>query len=174
MKSIGRHLLMLGLAFTMTGPLAANHAAAQATQLAYSCKFVCGTRTIELGVVRGIYETSCNVHNPQFVPVIFKKKAVIALPERTQPRGPISPLRTEQLAPDQAFGVDCRDVRGLFAPVALPAFFEGFAVLYSPVELDVVGVYTAKQRIGTNPDAAIYDATSIDVQPVTPIRVTVP
>lgn len=72
-------------------------------------------------------------------------------------------------------GVDCRDIRGLFSPTPVPAFIEGFVVIYIPQrQIDVVGVYTARERNGTSADTAIYDATSIAVERVTPISVQRP
>ena len=152
--------------------LPAEESSAQTQQLAYSAKFVCGIRTGDVGVVRGTYETTINVHNPHFVTVQFQKKAVIALPERSA-RGKISQIRVESLKPDEAMGVDCRDIRGLFSPAPV-SFIEGFLVIYIPRQIDVVGVYTARERNGTSADAAIYDASSIAVERVTPIAVQPP
>jgi hypothetical protein len=181
MKSVSRHLLKVGIALALTGMagmFAAKDLSAQAQErLAYSCKFVCGTRTSDVSVVRGVYETTCNIHNPHFVTAQFQKKAVIALPQSSPP-GRISPFVTEVLTPDQALGVNCRDIRALFPPPAVPAFIEGFLVIYvpgtaagmPPLELDVVGVRTARPRQGTSADVSIYDVSSIDVERVVPIR----
>jgi hypothetical protein len=167
MRCIGRRLLDVGIALAVIGmgaTFTAREASAQTQLRAYSAKFVCGFRTIELGVVRGGYETSINIHNPHFVTVQFQKKAVIALPQRSQ-LGRISELVPETLPPDGALGVDCIDIRRLFNPVPT-GFIEGFLVIYIPAnrEIDVVGVYTARERIGTNPDTDIYDVKSIDVE----------
>ncbi len=161
--------LFLGLA---TICLTATEAQAQQQLLAYSAKFVCGPWGNDLGpVVRGRYATTVNIHNPRFTTVSFRKKAVIALPQRSD-RGPISQFVSETLIADAALGVDCRDIRALFPGVVLPAFIEGFVVLYTPVELDVVGVYTARHRTGTDTaDPNKYDVESIDVEEVTPKRI---
>lgn len=136
---------------------------AEAQSLVYSCKFVCGPITSDADVVRGMYATSCNIHNPNHTTVQFRKKAVIALPERTLPRGRISPFVPEALNADEAMGVDCRDIRGLFGPIALPAHIEGFLVLERPAtpafQLDVVGKYTARHTggaLGTNDVESIH------------------
>ena len=177
MKSMGSRLLKAVIGLFASGMIwagSAPEASAQTALLAYSAKFVCGTRTTELGVVRGVYETSVNIHNPHFRQAPFKKKAVIALPQRSPP-GRISAFKNEVLLPDEALGVDCIDIRNLFVPPAA-GFIEGFLVIYivPGLPLDVVGVNTARNRIGTNPDTFIYDATSISVERVTPIQTVAP
>lgn len=165
----------LGLALMgAPGLWTATEVQAQQQLYAYSAKFVCGNRTTDLDVVRGRYATTVNIHNPHFTLVPFAKKAVLALPQRSD-LGRISRFVREQLPADRALGVDCRDIRELFG-VALPAFIEGFVVIYSPVELDVVGVYTARHRplLGSPPppDTSQFDVESIDVEEVTPKRVS--
>lgn len=161
-----------------SGLWTATEVQAQQTFLAYSAKFVCGTRPLDLvggsDVVRGRYSTTINIHNPRFTPVSFRKKAVIALPQRADP-GRISEFVGERLQPDGALGVDCPDIRALFgAGAGLPAFIEGFLVIYiqAPIELDVVAVYTARHRpLPGTPDTSQYDVESIDVETVNPKRV---
>ena len=63
-------------------------------------------------VVSGIYATTVNIHNPQPEAVKFRKKAVISLPQRQDP-GPIAQFVEEELPPDGALGMDCRDIRTL-------------------------------------------------------------
>ncbi len=177
MKSMERRLLKAAIGLFVSGMVwagSAQEASAQTALLAYSAKFVCGTRGAEVGVVRGVYETSVNIHNPHFTQAAFKKKAVIALPQRSPP-GRISAFKNELLLADQARGVDCVDIRNLFAPPA-GGFIEGFLVIYvdPKLPLDVVGVYTARERLGSNPDFAQYDAKSIAVERVTPIQTVAP
>jgi hypothetical protein len=129
-------------------------AQAQTTQLlSYAAKFVCGERGSDRGVVRGRYETSVNIHNPHYVEVVAQKKAVIAWPQSAPP-GPISKFVREQLRPDGAVGVDCRDIRALFDPPVGGAFIEGFLVVLTPRarQLDVTSVITARHRAGADPD----------------------
>lgn len=143
---------------------------AQTTLFAYSAKFVCGPPRGDLPVVRGTYATTVNIHNPHFQEVNFRKKAVIALPQR-DPRGPISEFVREGLKADEALGVDCRDIRDLFGPaIPLPPLIEGFVVIYSPVQLDVVAVYTARHRSGVAPNDS-NEVETMDVEEVTPKRV---
>jgi hypothetical protein len=161
----------------------ATEVQAQQQLNAYSAKFVCGTQGLDSprgsNVVRGLYSTTINIHNPRGGPnqvAVFRKKAVIARPQRAREPGPISEFVVEQLPPDGALGVDCPDIRALF-PGALPAFIEGFLVLYilAPQELDVVGVYTARHRpLGgapPPPDTSQFDVESIDVETFNPKRV---
>lgn len=162
-----------------TGLWTATEAQAQQVLLAYSAKFVCGTRTLDApggsDVVRGRYSTTINIHNPHFTPVNFRKKAVIARSQRDD-LGRISPFVGETLPPDGALGVDCPDIRALFgAGVVLPLHIEGFVVIYSQVELDVVGKYTARHRPTPGAaDTGPFDVESIDIEAVTPKRITVP
>ena len=145
-------------------------AQAQTAQISYAAKFVCGPRTTDSSVVRGQYETTVNIHNPHLVTIQFRKKAVLALPQSSPP-GPISNFVQEVLAPDQALGVNCRDIRILFAPVAVPAFIEGFLVIYIDANrpIDVVEVHTARHR-GVAADGSL-DVESIDTRQVDPLRV---
>ncbi|MGQ0484999.1 MAG: hypothetical protein ACT4SY_06565, partial [Hyphomicrobiales bacterium] len=171
MKSTRRRLLIAATGLFASGIMwtgSAHEAFAQTTLLSYSAKFVCGTRTFEQAVVRGVYETSVNIHNPHFVQVKFQKKAVIAKPQRSPP-GPISPFKNELLLADQARGVDCVDIRNLFVPaIPVGVFIEGFLVIYIDprLPLDVVAVYTARERVGTSADFAQYDSKSIAVERV--------
>jgi hypothetical protein len=124
---------------------------AQEAYPVYSAKFVCGPIAADADVVQGQYATTVNIHNPQPGPVTFEKKAVIALPERSTTRGAISNIRTETLEPDQAMGVDCKDIRGLFpAGTRLGEHSEGFVVITVKEArfdvLDVVSVYSARHN----------------------------
>jgi hypothetical protein len=105
----------------------------------YAAKFVCG-RSLGERAAPGRYFTVINVHNPSLAPVEFRKK--FALVGREAERGG---RKTEffpaHLEPDAAFAIDCKDI-GAHAGIGT-AFADGFAVLESPIELDVEGVYTA-------------------------------
>ena len=156
----------------VTGSMAPQ-AQAQTPVLSYAAKFVCGTRTsFDYSVVKGLYETSVNIHNPHFATVQFRKKAVIAWPQSSPP-GPISNIVQEVLQSDQALGVNCPDIRRLFVPSAA-GFIEGFLVLYVPdnTPFDVVEVHTARHS-GTVTDGS-RDVESIDTREVNPQRVIMP
>jgi len=180
-----RVFLRLGVLLCFAGAMSFWIAADAGAQVApaivsYAAKFVCGATRTDTDVVRGLYGTAVNIHNPLLqLPVTFTKKAVIALPERSKLRGPISDRVSETLKPDEAMSVDCVDIRRLFGDVAIPAHFEGFLVIetHSPVEivdhpLDVVAKYTARHRTGTNTaDPTVYDVETMDIETITPKRI---
>jgi len=160
------------------GLFAATSADAQV--ISYAAKFVCGPAVSDADVVRGLYSTAVNIHNPLLKEAVqFTKTAVIAFPERKKERGPISPKVTETLKPNEAMYVDCTDIRLLFGTgVELPRHIEGFLVIETPAldissdPLDVVAKYTARHRMGTvTTDPNIYDVESIDIEKITPKKV---
>jgi hypothetical protein len=105
----------------------------------YAVKFICGPSPGEI-IARGSYFTAINVHNPGEEPVHLRWKVAVALPG-LEP-GPVSKFSTAELGPDEAFEIDCADVR---CPVRRrDSFLKGFVVIQSAkAELDVVAVYTA-------------------------------
>ena len=113
----------------------------------YAVKFVCGVAGANArssGIVApGQYFTAINVHNPSFTrPVRFRWKIAIALPGVRG--GPISVFFDAVLKPDQALEIDCPDI---FKRSPMQAdFLKGFVVIASPLELDVVAVYTAQPK----------------------------
>lgn len=104
----------------------------------YAVKIICGKADGEI-LAPGRYWTAINVHNPASVGVRFRKKVALAFPEE-QP-GPVSKLFDAKLGPDEAFEIDCKDIRKLAEYDA--DFLKGFVVIQSESELDVVAVYTA-------------------------------
>jgi hypothetical protein len=125
----------------------------------YSAKFLCGDAKEPSGaalpVRPGNYETSINIHNPEFPktppqPVLFAKKVVRVKREGEKPYFPPSQFRFESLDADFAEQIDCKLIRSLLgSPTGDDPFIEGFVVLIvipnpltTPHELDVVGVYT--------------------------------
>ena len=104
----------------------------------YAVKFVCGTPEYPV-VAPGEYFTAINVHNPHHRPVRFRKKVAVALP--AEKGGPISRFFNAGLAPDQALEIDCPDI--LRHANTQTRFLKGFVVVQSPLELDIVAVYTA-------------------------------
>jgi len=147
---------MIGLAFGLLSVAVAPDATAADPYPSYSAKFVCGPLREDGDVVRGMYASTINIQNPQLKEVTFTKQAVIALPERDAEAGKFgAPSREkgEKLAPGQAMGVDCKDIRLLFdKTVDLPGHIEGFLVISVPSAktdvLNVVGKYSARQIRG--------------------------
>lgn len=110
----------------------------------YAVKFVCG-KSDERVVAPGRYFTAINVHNPNAKGVAFKKKFAVALPGEKP--GKVSKFFDAKLGTDEAFEIDCPDI---FRHTETNAsFLKGFAVIESPMELDVVAVYTAAGSTGS-------------------------
>jgi hypothetical protein len=123
----------------------------------YAAKFVCGKPSAE-ELAPGTYFTAINVHNPTDREVSFRKKVAIA--GRREQSGPVSDRFDAKLGPDEAFEIDCPDIREHAHSDA--DFLKGFVVIESEVELDVVGVYTAAGGDG--------EVRTLDIEPVTPRR----
>jgi len=124
--------------------------------------WICPESTVPAGangaqVVRGLYATAINVHNPALPKsgddgtVVFAKKVAIALP--WQKSGPVSHFERAVLKPNHAFEIDCEEIAAMFlnsvpggtsTPPPFPVFLKGFLVIMSPAELDVTAVYTAR------------------------------
>lgn len=116
---------------------------AQQLPLQYAVKFVCG-KPDKVGVVApGVYFTSVNVHNPGREAAGFLKKFAIALP--SQKAGPVTKLIEAKLGSDEAFSIECREI---MERTHSAGFAEGFVVIESKVELDVVAVYTTSGSTG--------------------------
>lgn len=115
----------------LTGPVMA-----QEFRYEYAVKIICGFPD-RPALAPGRYYTAINVHNPSREGVPFRRKFALTAPGEAP--GTIYPFTAHKLGPDQALEFDCD---GLFRRVRI-RFAKGFAVIQSPVELDVVAVYTA-------------------------------
>ncbi len=135
------------------------------TQYQYSAKVLCSLLLPHQdgGLARGTYRTVINIHNPTDKEITIVEKVAIADQLGADP-GPFSvtPFRKTQLKPDGAVQVSCSHIAGFFCPINGVcvdfAFLDGFLVIKSPIELDVVGVYTARHTDG--------DVETIDVETV--------
>jgi hypothetical protein len=106
----------------------------------YAAKFVCG-RTDNRIVAPGEYFTAINVHNPSpTTRAVYLKRFAIALPEERP--GKISEIVSGFLGPDEAMGIDCQNIYK-HTGTSPGQFLEGYALLYSLSELDVVTINTA-------------------------------
>ena len=120
--------------------------------LTYSVKFACVPDVIsttvnsEVPFEPAFHGTAINIHNFTDDTIQFTKKAVLARGEDAG-RGPISEKVTEVLGPDQALFIDCLDISKLLhnqlAGAPFPAG-DGFVIIESKVELDIVAVYTTQ------------------------------
>ncbi len=95
----------------------------------------------------GTYFTAINLHNPTDKPVALRYKAAVALPGKP---GPVSRFLDLALGPDEALSLDCAELRRLLGPPPSPAggLVDGFIVIESEAEVDVVAVYTAAGAAG--------------------------
>jgi len=120
----------------------------------YAAKFVCGPMTrvqlerehLGAQAAEGTYYTAVNVHNPTDRRAGFRVKVAVARPDGKP--GRISRFFDMVLGPDEALSIDCNEV-ARFLDLKYGEFIEGFVVIESDVELDVVAVYTAAGRDGT-------------------------
>jgi hypothetical protein len=124
------------------------------TRFQYAVKAACGNFD-DTSLSKGIYHTAINVHNPTDAPVDLAKKVALAAREDQPPgRFSVTPFHKASLNPDAAFEIDCPDIANFFCPIGEPPvcidfiFIKGFVVINSPVELDVVAVYTARHSDG--------------------------
>lgn len=105
-------------------------------------------------LAQGIYRTVINVHNPTDKKVTFARKVVLA-EQIGSPPSDISPtpFRLATLEPDGAVQIDCGHIANFFCPTPDGLCFDftaidGFLVIHSPVELDVVSVVSARPTDG--------------------------
>jgi len=146
----------------------------------YAAKFTCGqippgTNDTVTDVVRGVYATSINIHNPQStVPVKYNKTIVVAKqeiqPPQPQPAGLIVKFTSLSLPAEQAEFVDCQFIYRQFTSIRPGTHIEGFVVIEIPTTasgpallLDVVGKYTARPSNGevSSLDVVVYNAKRI-------------
>ncbi len=110
----------------------------------YAAKIVCGSPIVtpaypyQVGA-KGTYFTQVNIHNPSRTQgVSIRKKFINALPNER----PSKPTQFFNLGlePDWATQIDCHNI----ASHGLIGYVEGFVIIESSLELDVVGLYTAE------------------------------
>lgn len=132
------------LALTLSAGPSGAPASAQAqqqTELQYAAKLVCGRQDGNGLAAPGQYFTIVNVHNPSPNRAVkLRKKFARALPGEKV--GKITPFFWASLLPDEALGIDCPDIYA-HSGITPGTFIEGYVVIQSPLELDVVSVYTA-------------------------------
>ena len=185
MKKLVRRITLLavasffGLLVTGATALAQNPPTVTDT---YAAKFICGVQkdpaiTLVPDAQAGNYSTKINVHNNTGQTITFRKK-IIQLKGGQVPTAPQFRI-DEQLGPDWALEVVCRDIyRHLNIPVPpdpnvpYPPYIEGFVifeVFYQllpsspPVDpLDVEGIYTYRAEPAGTDAVAIH----VEVYPV--------
>jgi photosystem II stability/assembly factor-like uncharacterized protein len=123
--------------------------------LQYAVKVLCGPSELredpakpsgarpDRRVAPGRYFTAVNIHNPSERPVPARFKVAVALPGKP---GPISRFVNFRLGPDEAISIDCTQLLDRLGVTS--GFTDGFIVIESEAELDVVAVYTAAGATG--------------------------
>lgn len=140
------------------------------TEYQYATKVACSLMLPHQDgtLAKGTYRTTVNIHNPTNKKITIAAKVALATQFGSEP-GPfdVTPFKGATIQPDGAVGVNCFDIAGYFCPINGVcvdfAFLEGFLVVKSPVQLDVVGVYTARHTDG--------EVESIDVETVQPQKI---
>jgi len=146
--------LMFAAALLVVAP---NSASAQLkTSYQYAVKTLC-TLFGEVGfgdaLSPGRYRTVINIHNPTEKKFEIARKFALA-GGPTDPFGSFSvtPYKSLSLGPDQAIAFNCFDIAGFYCPINNVCVdftaIDGFLVINSPAELDVVAVYTGNPKGG--------------------------
>jgi hypothetical protein len=133
----------------------------------YAAKFICGvappleTSNSTPVASPGRYFTAINVHNPaRATSTTVYKKFTVGLP--AEEVGAVTQYFEMQLAGDETMQIDCGNI-ARHLNRSQTAFLEGYAVIESLKELDVVAVYTAGSGVGA-------DVASIHTERVQPRR----
>jgi len=101
------------------------------------------SRKLDRRVAPGRYFTTINLHNPGERPVPARFKVAVALPGKA---GPISRFVDLKLGADEATSIDCMQLLDRLG--VRSDFTDGFIMIESETELDVVAVYTAAGTCG--------------------------
>jgi hypothetical protein len=160
----GVTLAVLSAATTVT--LAQQRTITGAARFSYAAKFICGEGSEEGALVRGQYRTKVNVHNALPGPsqtLEIKKKAVILRPEGSERESRVSEIHTDQIEADRGFSVPCEVIRELFDPKATGDLIEGYVVIHSPHDRDVLDVTTVI-TVGSLDGGGIRDIEIEDVE----------
>lgn len=161
-------LLGISLSASAQGP----HPDAIKTEFQYAVKAICSLLgTFGDGfLANGVYRTVINVHNPRDKTIRFARKVALAGEIGTEPSEfSVTAYKAATLGPDGAVAIDCGDIANFYCPT--PQGFcvdftaiDGFVVINSPVELDVVAVYTAR--------GAQTEVQSVEVESIPPRRLS--
>ena len=127
-----------------------------ATTYQYSAKTLC-TLAPDIGFgdafAPGGYRTVINIHNPSDRKIEIARKFALAI-QPGEASGPftVTPYKSLSLEPDQAVAYNCFDISNFYCPIGGVCVdftaIDGFLVVNSPIELDVVAVYTAHPKSG--------------------------
>lgn len=122
-------------------------AASSSAQTVYAAKFVCGKATTSVTTpfifAPGAYYTTINVHT--WKATDFRKRFSVARPDERA--GPLSEWFGGNLRDGESLQIDCRNI---YSHLNIPVgqLIDGFVEIVTPVELDVVGVYSGAPLAG--------------------------
>jgi len=127
-----------------------------ATRFQYAVKTLCtlgGDVGFGDAFAPGRYRTVINIHNPTDRKIEIARKFALAIqPGEATGSFSITPYKSLTLEPDQAVAYNCFDISNFYCPIDGVCVdftaIDGFLVVNSPVELDVVAVYTAHPKGG--------------------------
>ena len=152
---------------TPTTPMKPTVPGLEKVRYSYAIKFICGpsVEAFQEGVVRGIYATAINIHNPHNTKSVkFAKKFSRAYPY--QMPGPMSEFVKGVIEPHEAIEVECHEIRKRLPSPMTKEFREGFVMIQSQEKLNVTAVYTSRASSG--------EVSSLDIQVVQPTEVAQP
>ena len=138
------------------------------TKYQYAAKAVCSLLSTfgDLALAQGTYRTLINIGNPTNETVTFAVKPSVS-GSLGGPSGGIGGVvaKKGELAAHGALSIDCGTIADFFCPTADGLCFdfaalEGFVTINSPIELDVVAIYTARPREA--------EVSTMDVETVEP------
>lgn len=125
----------------------------------YSAKFICGHSLAGPqdvpAVVRGVYLTAINIHNPnpravELATQVVPTKLNAGDTHLTGPQPPRGPIFRTELVSGGAIEWDCQTLQNWFDEAELPFFAKGFLMIVSDgagtrrnTPLNVVGVYSS-------------------------------
>src|SRR5262249_31304631 len=127
-----------------------------ATRFQYAAKALC-TLAGDVGFgdafAPGRYRTVINIHNPTERKIEIARKFALAIQPGEAPGSfTITPYKSLTLEPDQAVAYNCFDISSFYCPIhGVCVHFtaiDGFLVVNSPVELDVVAGSAAHPKAG--------------------------
>ena len=148
--------LVLAAGVWLASSCGAAHAQRLSTTYQYSVKAIC-TLLGDIGFgdafAPGRYRTVINIHNPTEKSVeIARKFALAGAPADPAGSFSMTPYKALTLKGDQAVAFNCFHIADFFCPINNVCVdftaIDGFLVINSPVELDVVAVYTAHPKGG--------------------------
>jgi len=162
--------LLLAAVLLVIAPSAAS--AQLRTSYQYAVKTLCtllGDTGFGDALSPGRYRTVINIHNPIEKKFEIARKFALA-GGQGEPFGTFSvtPYKSLTLGPDQAIAFNCFDIAGFFCPINNVCVdftaIDGFLVINSPTELDVVAIYTGNPKGG---EVSTLDTETIAARKIT-------